>query len=122
MEILRRCTGCSLEATCQEDLTLFVSDNRVPHGRRNRCKKCDKDRTDRDRAKRMYHCTLEEYRERMSTSDSCEICGSSKHLRYDHDHDTMEFRGVLCNSCNISLGTFGDSIEGLERAITYLNK
>ena len=120
MEILRRCITCSVEATDIEDLELFLQDNRKPHGRANKCKKCNKEKSDRDRAKRMYKCTLEEYRERMSTSSYCEICGSTQHLRYDHDHNTMEFRGVLCNSCNISLGTFGDSVEGLMKAIKYL--
>ena len=35
----------------------------------------------------------------------------------DHDHDTGEFRGWLCNNCNTGLGAMGDTIEGLERAI-----
>jgi hypothetical protein len=32
----------------------------------------------------------------------------------------MEFRGVLCKKCNRALGLFGDTKEGLLRALRYL--
>lgn len=48
-----------------------------------------------------------------------EITEPSK-LLLDHDHTTYEFRGWLCKSCNSGIGSLGDNIEGLERAITYL--
>ena len=38
----------------------------------------------------------------------------------DHDHKTEKFRGWLCKKCNTGLGNFGDSIEGLKKAIRYL--
>ncbi len=38
----------------------------------------------------------------------------------DHNHDTKEFRGLLCRNCNLALGHLGDCIEVLERAIAYL--
>lgn len=34
----------------------------------------------------------------------CEICGHVRNLRYDHDHVTGQFRGWLCNWCNLALG------------------
>tara|TARA_R100000781_G_C4057622_1_gene119906 strand:- start:307 stop:822 length:516 start_codon:yes stop_codon:yes gene_type:complete len=40
--------------------------------------------------------------------------------RFDHDHKTGEFRGWLCNSCNISLGMLGDSLESAKRIVKYL--
>lgn len=56
----------------------------------------------------------------------CELCGkanrSGKALSLDHDHPTNKFRGWLCHRCNLSLGYFGDSIQGLERAIAYLKR
>ena len=69
-----------------------------------------------------YGITVEEYNECMSTSDCCEICGSTKKLCYDHDHNTMEFRGVLCHLCNSSLGTFGDNEEGILKVLKYLRR
>ncbi len=38
----------------------------------------------------------------------------------DHDHTTGKVRGILCTSCNVSLGRFKDSVEVLESAIRYL--
>ena len=38
----------------------------------------------------------------------------------DHDHESGDFRGWLCTSCNTGLGKLGDSIAGLESALAYL--
>jgi hypothetical protein len=38
----------------------------------------------------------------------------------DHNHDTGEFRGILCTECNTLLGMSGDSPEILREAIRYL--
>lgn len=62
----------------------------------------------------------------------CAIClqvfdldakGYSKSIPFphvDHDHRTNEVRGLLCNSCNVALGSFGDSIQVVARAYLYL--
>jgi len=53
----------------------------------------------------------------------CELCGSPprrRALHLDHDHRTGAFRGWLCQRCNLALGQFGDNIEGLMRAVNYL--
>ena len=69
----------------------------------------------------MYGITLEEYEIAMNTSTSCEICGSEDKLCYDHDHNTMEFRGILCMGCNSALGHLGDNREGLLKALSYFD-
>jgi hypothetical protein len=38
----------------------------------------------------------------------------------DHNHDTGEFRGILCTECNTLLGMAGDNPEILANAIRYL--
>jgi hypothetical protein len=58
----------------------------------------------------------------------CQICRkplvcfgqSSDSMVLDHDHTTGDIRGILCAKCNKALGLLGDSLEGLERAVTYL--
>lgn len=40
----------------------------------------------------------------------------------DHDPVTGNFRGWLCNHCNLAIGHFGDNIEGVQKAIEYLKR
>jgi len=40
----------------------------------------------------------------------------------DHCHDTDVFRGWLCHRCNVGIGFLGDTLEGLNKAIAYLEK
>lgn len=61
----------------------------------------------------------------LSQDGKCAICGKyqsdlNKSLAVDHDHNTMEVRGLLCTSCNLGLGLFFDNKDILKRAIHYL--
>ncbi len=63
----------------------------------------------------------------LSTHDGkCAICGLDSSvvdtLHVDHCHETKKFRGFICNSCNIGLGYFKNSIERLEAAAKYLER
>lgn len=40
----------------------------------------------------------------------------------DHDHNTGAIRGLLCGHCNRAIGMFGDNIEVLKSAISYLER
>ena len=55
----------------------------------------------------------------------CALCKSTDPKRkqgfvVDHDHKTGRIRGLLCHSCNIALGMLGDDLEGLKKAVKYL--
>jgi hypothetical protein len=54
----------------------------------------------------------------------CAICKgtSARALHVDHCHKTGIIRGLLCHSCNLSLGRMGDSPERLRAAATYLER
>jgi hypothetical protein len=40
----------------------------------------------------------------------------------DHSHITGKVRGILCPSCNLTIGLFEDNIEIIKNAIKYLTK
>ena len=71
---------------------------------------------------RIYGITIEEYNEIMTSAVECAICGKTSGLVYDHCHTTGKFRGVLCRSCNLGLGSLGDSADMLEKAYLYLKE
>ena len=50
----------------------------------------------------------------------CECCGRVSKLFLEHSHDTDAFRGWICRECNSSIGLMGDSVEGVQRALAYL--
>ncbi|WP_461522161.1 endonuclease VII domain-containing protein [Porticoccus sp.] len=55
----------------------------------------------------------------------CAICESKpkrRRLSVDHDHDTGEIRGLLCNQCNLHLGGIGDTLSWAMKAAVYLEK
>jgi hypothetical protein len=45
----------------------------------------------------------------------------TKRLRLDHNHRTLKFRGLLCDTCNTAIGLLGENEEWFYRAIRYLN-
>ena len=134
---LRKCNTCGREAHTEEHLELFETDSTSLYGKRNRCKPCKikqdtawreanqelvKIKSKKYHAEKVYGISLEEYDRCMATSDCCEVCGSADNLGYDHCHDTMDFRGVLCNKCNRSIGQLGDTLESLEKVVSYLRR
>ena len=91
---------------------------------RDRVFKACGQRTNRSLVKARYGITIEEYIEAMNSSDVCQCCGKPKSeggkFVYDHCHDTMKFRGVLCDSCNVGIGRLGDTLAGVKNAVRYL--
>lgn len=80
--------------------------------------------------KQKFGITLEEYEHFLHIQNSvCAICkspetatrkGNLRLLCVDHDHETGEVRGLLCNKCNIALGQMDDSPNLLREAAKYL--
>jgi ribosomal protein L2 len=134
---IRECIRCDTKAHTEDELNLFCKEKKGKHGRRNLCKPCNRKKetewrnkyphlmikkTQKYHAERVYKISLDEYTKRMATSNVCEVCGSDSNLGYDHCHTTMEFRGVLCNKCNRSIGQLGDTLGSIRNVIQYLEK
>jgi len=78
--------------------------------------------------KRKYNLSIEEYNTLFLIQEGrCYICERHQSecktkFAVDHDHITGKVRGLLCNKCNLGLGSFNDSIKLLKKAILYLTK
>src|ERR1700748_160525 len=49
----------------------------------------------------------EDFRERIAGRPRptlCELCGGEGKIKFDHDHQTGQFRGWICHGCNYALG------------------
>lgn len=80
----------------------------------------------RSRYKRNGMDPVEAARVRREHSGCCDCCGRDKSggngWAVDHDHTTGRVRGVLCNWCNTAIGRLGDTLEGVLKAVRYLEK
>lgn len=73
---------------------------------------------------RTYKISFEEAA-RLSAVTHCDVCGTELVGRFrhvDHDHDTGVIRGVLCHSCNTTLGHCKDDPSLLRRLADYLER
>ena len=129
MEALRKCKHCGVEAHTEEELELFTKNSTSRYGRMKVCRQCHSKQANENwsskqkRSRKNYGIDAATYDRRMATSDCCEVCGNSElRLCYDHCHDTMEFRGILCLKCNLGIGHLGDTVEGVQRALDYLQR
>lgn len=104
------CKVCNKE----KDLALFPRHAYFKTRVDNRCKSCIKKQTKlrKDLKKRFHHLKPE----------VCDCCGKEHHksLVLDHDHNTLAFRGWICEPCNHGIGKLGDDMAGLEKALVYL--
>lgn len=114
-ETTKLCTKCGLVKPV-EDYSLTTSGN--PRGA---CKPCRVQQTigpeHRDRhLKLRYNFTLDQYHEMLDKQNGhCAICPQTpaeefhNTLSVDHNHETDEVRGLLCNRCNRAIGLLRDS-------------
>lgn len=82
--------------------------------------------------KKTYNLSLDQYNQMLENQNGvCAICGNEevisdvtgqkiKPLAVDHNHETREIRGLLCQACNTGLGKFKENKEVLKKAIKYL--
>lgn len=74
---------------------------------------------------RKYGITVGQYRELLEVQGgACAICHyvPRRMLDVDHDHETGEVRGLLCNRCNKGLTMFREDADCFVRAAEYLRE
>ena len=93
-----------------EDFPLFST---VGAGRKNTCKACSNQ--------------LATVRARLRKDNpppppgNCPACNRlTSRWVLDHCHHTDQFRGYICNSCNLGFGKFNDDPELMQQALDYL--
>ena len=73
--------------------------------------------------KAKYNMTIEDYAALLLRQGGhCALCERTTNLHIDHDHKSGTVRGILCIKHNHAFGVFGDNVEGLVRALAYLEK
>lgn len=131
-------------SSCKEfkHKTEYYRDSDMSTGYASRCKYCAKIASQKSMSKderRLYRLmwkygvSKDKFLELMDKQNaSCAICSHPFDLelgnRYsdyypcvDHCHSTGKIRGLLCRSCNLSIGYAKDDKETLLSAIKYLN-
>ena len=131
--------GIWVHATCKECTKKAGLESQKRRRKENAEAVKEKDRLYRIRNARACRSASLKYRFGITADDydvmydkqggCCAICGihssdytnkTKLRLHVDHCHTTGMIRGLLCNSCNTSLGGFKDSEEVLSKAITYI--
>ena len=83
---------------------------------------------ERTRTLRKYGLTHEQYKEMYAEQDSrCACCRDpiemfSKKTHIDHDHKTMEIRGILCHYCNVIEGLLKGSVDRAMLMLAYMER
>lgn len=130
---LKQCFKCGEDKPHME----FHRNKAKPDGLQTMCKSCRhklyrknaeqvKDRSRTNYLRRTYDMSLEDYASLLIAQEhSCAVCGGQEtvegqSLSVDHCHSTGKVRGLLCFNCNAGIGRLGDTIEGLTKALRYL--
>lgn len=64
-----------------------------------------------------------EKQERLAGSSrpvACEVCGGSKKISWDHCHQSGNFRGWLCENCNVAIGIVRENPATMRSLADYL--
>ena len=123
---MKVCTKCGLEQQEENYYVIKSSGNR--HGS---CKSCFKKKS-KASAKKLgrrhrkniellhnYGITIEQFDQMMEDCNSQCVCGATKGrankeaLHVDHDHSTGQVRGLLCHSCNRTIGLVEGNVGSL---------
>jgi hypothetical protein len=123
---MKKCTHCKEI----KPYSAFGKSKAYKDGYANICRKCNYDKNGREwHLKKTYGISTEDFNFlREKQNYSCACCGkheneiSRKRLYIDHNHQTGKVRGLLCHSCNVSLGLMKEDIDSIASLIAYLKE
>lgn len=82
--------------------------------------------------KQTYGLSLENWNKLYAEQNGvCAVCrkpestiwrGRVVNLAVDHDHETLEVRGLLCTKCNRSLGLMDENVDRILSLAEYIKK
>lgn len=123
-QLFKVCSRCSIKKSIEEFAkNQYGKNNRIV--RRAYCKECGLKKTKINPAQKKAFLKIYP-RPDIGDSFTCPICKRyfklvrRAEVSLDHDDSSGKPRGWLCNSCNTSLGKFGDDIETLQRASDWI--
>jgi protein-arginine kinase activator protein McsA len=116
VEATRTCNTCG-ETKPLADFALVRKDK---PWRRYLCTACSLARWNARERPGAHGLTPSESAALIAATGACQACGSTEHLRVDHDHASGRVRGVLCNHCNLALGHTRDDALRLRALADYL--
>lgn len=113
---LRHCFRCR----AWHPIEMFSIDKSRAQGRTASCKAC----TSLASTASRYGMSIAKLRDLLVRSEGrCQLCRrEADKLVVDHNHDTGRVRGILCSSCNVGMGLFGDDPAAMRAAADYLER
>ncbi len=129
---MKTCSKCKQSKSPDE----FYNTKRTYDGKQAYCKECqgiinkgwvgsNEDRVHTHQMKYRYGISPVQYADMLEQQNGvCAVCGKTnkdgKRLAVDHDHETLEVRGLLCHRCNVALGMVDDDVNILTNLIEYI--
>ena len=117
---------CSKIESCDQQIKYDISSQK---SLRTECKKCRGEKWKTTKRLRLKNTKPD------SLKYKCPCCNKTekelrKHGRWkdrpvwalDHNHLTNEFRGWICNNCNVGIGFFYEDINIIKNVFMYLNE
>jgi hypothetical protein len=127
---MKACNHCKIVKPLED----YYPNKACKDGRQGKCKACELERKRQVRKenpidhkakhlKHRYGITMADY-ERMYEEQEgvCAVCQTAEANVVDHNHETGEVRGLLCNPCNRALGYLKDKPINAIRAFHYLTE
>ena len=119
IETLKRCTECRQE----KPLSMFAKDSGANY-HKGKCKPCVKSHNNQLKLLKKQHPkpTNDNYACPICNRTAQDMLAAGHKVRWclDHDHTTGNFRGYICNTCNMGIANLMEDAKILQNAIDYL--